>query len=113
MKYRPRYLGGTLKFYRSEFTDYIVTIQNTGPFEVTLDTYLSTQPTRHLMNHRHFIVTKLGRGPNKKTYVKKRLRPPALFQNKWYFQQDIYNTRPHRNKPTTKMETINTIRRCN
>nr|UGV42648.1 MAG: ORF1 [TTV-like mini virus] len=87
-----RYLGGTLKFYRSEFTDYIVTIQNTGPFEVTLDTYLSTQPTRHLMNHRHFIVTKLGRGPNKKTYVKKRLRPPALFQNKWYFQQDIYNT---------------------
>lgn len=87
-----RFLGVKLKFYKSEHTDYIVTIHRTGPFEVTRDSYLSTQPTRHLMNRRSFIVPKIGRGPNKKTYIRKRIPPPALFQNKWYFQQDIYNT---------------------
>lgn len=87
-----RFLGTKVKFYRSEHTDYIVTIHRTGPFEVTRDSYLSTQPTRHLMNKKCFIVPKIGRGPNRKTYIRKRIPPPALFSNKWYFQQDIYNT---------------------
>nr|UGV34119.1 MAG: ORF1 [TTV-like mini virus] len=86
-----KYRGCKLKFYRSELTDYIVTINRCPPFEVTLDSYLSTQPSRHLMNHNSFIVTKLGRGPNKKTYVKKKVPPPSLFYNKWFFAQDIYN----------------------
>lgn len=86
-----RYILAKIKFYRSTTTDYIVTINRTPPFEVSLDSYLSTQPTRHLMNHNAFIVPKLGRGPNKKTYIKKKILPPALLQNKWYFQQDMYN----------------------
>lgn len=44
------------------------------------------------MNHRAIIIPKLGRGPNKKTYVKKYVSPPSLLQNKWYFSQDLYNT---------------------
>lgn len=87
-----RFIRCKLKFYRSTETDYLVTIQRTGPFEVTRDSYLSTQPSRHLMNHRAIIVPKLGRGPNKRTYIKRYIYPPALFMNKWYFQQDIYNT---------------------
>nr|UGV34991.1 MAG: ORF1 [TTV-like mini virus] len=87
-----RYIRCKLKFYRSTETDYIVTISKTGPFEVSLDSYLATQPTRHLMNHRAIIIPKLGRGPNKKTYVKKYVSPPSLLQNKWYFSQDLYNT---------------------
>lgn len=86
-----RYIRCKLKFYRSPETDYIVTISRTGPFEVTLDSYLSTQPTRHLMNHRAIIIPKLGRGPNKRTYVKRYVNPPSLLQNKWYFSQDLYN----------------------
>lgn len=87
-----RFIRCKLKFYRSTETDYLVTIQRTGPFEVTRDSYLSTQPSRHLMNHKAIIVPKLGRGPNKRTYIKRYVYPPALFMNKWYFQQDIYNT---------------------
>lgn len=86
-----RYILCKLKFYRSKDTDYLVTIQRTPPFEVTRDSYLSTQPSRHLMHHKSIIVPKLGRGPNKKTYIKRKVLPPAMFQNKWYFQQDIYN----------------------
>ena len=87
-----RFIRCKVKFYRSTETDYLVTIQKTGPFEVTRDSYLSTQPSRHLMNHRAIIVPKLGRGPNKRTYIKRYIYPPALLMNKWYFQQDIYNT---------------------
>nr|UJI58648.1 ORF1 [Anelloviridae sp.] len=86
-----RYIKCKLKFYRNPETDYIVTISRTGPFEVTLDSYLSTQPTRHLMNHRAIIIPKLGRGPSKRTYIKKHIYPPSLLQNKWYFSQDLYN----------------------
>lgn len=86
-----RYILAKLKFYRSATTDYIVTINRTPPFEVSLDSYLSTQPTRHLMNKNAFIIPKLDRGPRKKTYIKKTILPPATLQNKWYFQQDMYN----------------------
>nr|UGV34993.1 MAG: ORF1 [TTV-like mini virus] len=87
-----RFLGSNFKFYRSADTSYIVTPITCGPFEVTKETYLDTQPSRRLMDKRSFIVPQLGRGPLKKTYIKKKFKPPSLFLNKWYFQQDIYNT---------------------
>lgn len=87
-----RFLGSNFRFYRSAHTSYIVTPITCGPFEVTKETYLDTQPSRRLMDKRSFIVPQLGRGPSKKTYIKKKFKPPSLFLNKWYFQQDIYNT---------------------
>nr|UGV38157.1 MAG: ORF1 [TTV-like mini virus] len=86
-----KYGGCTIKFYRSYTTDYIVTPQLTGPFEVTLDSYLNTQPYRHIMNKNSFIVTRMTE-KHKKPFVKKRFHPPALMLNKWYFTQDLYNT---------------------
>nr|UGV34376.1 MAG: ORF1 [TTV-like mini virus] len=87
-----RYNGCKFKFYNSNDCDYIVTPQHTGPFEVTRDTYLNTQPSRHMMNHQSFIVPKLNPNKKKRPYITKRFPPPALFQSKWYFQQDILNT---------------------
>ena len=86
-----KFLYVTVKFYKSNDTDYIVTVQHTGPFEVTRDIYLNTQPSRHMMNHRSFIVPKLNPNKKKRPYIKKRFYPPAMWQNKWYFQQDIVN----------------------
>uniref|UniRef100_A0AAU7STC4 Capsid protein n=1 Tax=Betatorquevirus homini1 TaxID=3048395 RepID=A0AAU7STC4_9VIRU len=80
-----------VKFYNSNDCDYIVTVQHTGPFEVTRDIYLNTQPSRHMMNHKSFIVPKLNPNKKKRPYIKKRFYPPAMWQNKWYFQQDILN----------------------
>nr|UGV37734.1 MAG: ORF1 [TTV-like mini virus] len=87
-----RFLGSTFRFYRSAHTNYIVTPITCPPFEVTKEIYLDTQPSRRLMDKRSFVVPQLGRGPMKKTYIKKKFKPPSLFLNKWYFQQDIYNT---------------------
>lgn len=86
-----RYVMVTVKFYKSNDCDYIVTVQHTGPFEVTRDIYLNTQPSRHMMNHKSFIVPKLNPNKKKRPYIKKRFYPPAMWTNKWYFQQDIIN----------------------
>nr|UGV35515.1 MAG: ORF1 [TTV-like mini virus] len=86
-----RYLGGYIKLYRSQQTDYIATINTCPPFEVTRDSYFGTQPSRLIMNKYKIIVPKLSRTHFKKPYIKKRIYPPSMFQNKWYFQKDLYN----------------------
>ena len=87
-----RYSGCQIKFYNSNDCDYIVTVQHTGPFEVTKEDYLNTQPSRHIMNKKSFVVPKLNPNKKKRPYIKKRFPPPALFKSQWYFQQDIVNT---------------------
>nr|UGV35352.1 MAG: ORF1 [TTV-like mini virus] len=86
-----KYSGCEFKFYRSQSTDYLVTICTCPPFEVTLDSYLNTQPSRQLMNYKTIIVPKLSKTFKKKPYIRKRIKPPSLFATKWYFQQDIIN----------------------
>nr|UGV35297.1 MAG: ORF1 [TTV-like mini virus] len=85
-----RYIRCVCKFYRTEETAYIVTPSTCPPFDVSLDSYLNTQPSRHIMNRHSFIVPKL-RPNSKKKFIKKCFYPPAMFQNKWYFQQEILN----------------------
>ncbi len=43
------------------------------------------------MNIRKIVVPHLGRKQYKKNYITKRVPPPSLWQNKWYFQQDMCN----------------------
>lgn len=85
-----RYINLKCKFYRTAETAYIVTPCTCPPFDVSLDSYLNTQPSRHIMNKNSFIVPKL-RPNSKRKYIKKHFNPPSMFQNKWYFQQEILN----------------------
>uniref|UniRef100_A0AAU7SSP2 Capsid protein n=1 Tax=Betatorquevirus 009A TaxID=3163410 RepID=A0AAU7SSP2_9VIRU len=87
-----RYNGCKLKFYRSYDTDYVVTIQKCPPFVDTELLHLEAQPSRQLMNKHKIIVPNMTRKWYKKPYITKRFSPPALMQNKWYFQQDLCNT---------------------
>jgi len=86
-----RYRYTKLTFYRSKWTDYIVIIKLCPPFSVTREDYLDTQPGRMLMNIKKIVVPHLGRKQYKKTYITKKIHPPSLWLNKWYFQQDVCN----------------------
>lgn len=86
-----KYRYTKLTFYRSKFTDYVVNIIRCPPFSVTKEDYLDTQPSRMLMNIHKILVPSMQRKQYKKTAIKKIIRPPALWTNKWYFQQDICN----------------------
>nr|UGV38801.1 MAG: ORF1 [TTV-like mini virus] len=86
-----RFLGGRLRFYKSPFTDYIVTIKTCPPFTITKDMFLNSHPQRQLMEPRKILIPQLHSGTRRK-YKTIKLNPPSLLQNKWYFQQDLCQT---------------------
>lgn len=86
-----RYTGGKFKFYKSNFTDYIVTISRCPPFSVTVDMFLNTHPQRMLLEKHKYIITRL-KSNTKKRYKKIKFQPPSLMKNNWYFQQDMCKT---------------------
>nr|UGV37392.1 MAG: ORF1 [TTV-like mini virus] len=87
-----RYRGCTLKFYRDDWIDYVVTVQTCFPMTATEDMYLSLQPYIMLQNTHKIIVPAKKTIPNRRPYIKRRFGPPKLMTNKWYFQQDICRT---------------------
>nr|UGV38043.1 MAG: ORF1 [TTV-like mini virus] len=85
-----RYQGVTLRFYRQPTTDYVASYQTNYPFELTRYHYMSTHPERQLMFNHKIIVPSFKTAPlNKKTYIKKTVKPPKQFINKWYFQKQF------------------------
>nr|UGV34621.1 MAG: ORF1 [TTV-like mini virus] len=87
-----RYTGCKLTFYRSLWTDYIVSYSNTLPMTANLDMYQSMHPGVHLMLQNKLIVTRKKYNNHKKPYKKLRIKPPIPLTNKWYFQHDIATT---------------------
>nr|UGV37968.1 MAG: ORF1 [TTV-like mini virus] len=85
-----RYVGLKVKFYRQPETDYVVNYQTTYPFEATKYHFMSSHPERLLMFNKKIIVPSYKTAPHlKKHYIKKRIKPPKEFQNKWYFQSEL------------------------
>nr|UGV35886.1 MAG: ORF1 [TTV-like mini virus] len=87
-----RYKGCSIKFYKCEFTDYVVKIQTQLPSNSNKLTYPSCQPSMMLMSDTKIIIPSKRNQPNKKPYRKIFIPPPPQLQNKWYFQVDLYNT---------------------
>nr|UGV38165.1 MAG: ORF1 [TTV-like mini virus] len=84
-----KYLGCRVKLFRSLSTDYIYVYTTCGDMEATLETYQSAQPSVLELNKNKVIVTCDNNNRHKKPYKKLFIRPPAMFENKWYFQRDI------------------------
>nr|USL90474.1 MAG: ORF1 [Torque teno virus]USL90490.1 MAG: ORF1 [Torque teno virus] len=84
-----RYIGTTLKLYRHETVDYIITYNRTGPFEINELSYMFTHPLLMLLNKHHIVVPSLRTKPKGKRYKKVHIKPPKLMINKWYFAKDI------------------------
>lgn len=86
-----RYTGCKFKFFKSPYTDYIVTVTTCPPFSVTLDMFLNTQPQRMLFEKRRYIIPQL-KSATRKRYKTVHIKPPSLMQSKWFFQRDICKT---------------------
>nr|UGV38262.1 MAG: ORF1 [TTV-like mini virus] len=85
-----RYTGCKLKLYRTNNVDYITHYTICYPMLVTKYQHTNAQPSLMLKYSKHIIVPSLKRKPHGKLYIKKKIRPPEMFQSKWYFQVDIY-----------------------
>nr|UGV39147.1 MAG: ORF1 [TTV-like mini virus] len=84
-----KYLGCKVKLFRSTNVDYIYLYTTCGDMTANLETYQSAQPSILELNKNKRIMTCDNGTRNKKPYKKLFIHPPALFENKWYFQKDI------------------------
>nr|UGV42208.1 MAG: ORF1 [TTV-like mini virus] len=85
-----RYISATLRFYRTERTDYVVSYSTKYPFQLTKYEMASSHPQRLLTYNQKVIVPSFETAPHiKKRYYKKKIYPPSEFYNKWFFQSDF------------------------
>lgn len=87
-----RYNGCTMKLYRAELVDYVVTIQNCYPMCCSDLMYMSSQPAVMMMTHKSIFVPCRHNSNNRKKYKKIFIHPPSQMQTKWYFQSQLSNT---------------------
>lgn len=85
-----RYLKCKLTFYRHPKADYIVYYTRNLPMTDDEYQHADACPNRMLMKHKKLVITSLQR-KHRKPYVRKTIRPPKLFMNKWFFQRDFAN----------------------
>lgn len=87
-----KYRGCTMKFYQTNFIDYIVVYDTCWPM---VDTYLSHPDScpsmMHLKKNKICIPSRQTQ-TRKKPYKKIFIQPPTQMFNKWYFQQEICKT---------------------
>nr|UGV37812.1 MAG: ORF1 [TTV-like mini virus] len=84
-----RYTGCKITFYRTQNVDYIVNYCICLPMLDTLLQHTNAQPNNMLLYPHKIIIPSLQTKPWGKLYIKKKIRPPEQFQNKWYFQSDL------------------------
>lgn len=87
-----RYLGCKFIFYRHPDIDFIVQYQLEYPLTIQPDTYYSVHPHSLLLQKHIIIIPSLKHKPFGKPYVKKKIKPPKLMVNKWFFQHGFSET---------------------
>lgn len=84
-----RYQGCTIKLYYANSCDYITTIVNCGELKANLEMFHSTQPSVLYLNRKKKVLLCKNYNRKRKPYKKWFVHPPALLENKWYFQKDL------------------------
>nr|UGV38012.1 MAG: ORF1 [TTV-like mini virus] len=84
-----RYLGVTLTFYQSEYTDYIVQVDNCLPMLDTKYKHADSAPNRMMLKRNVIRIPSLQTRKKRKPFKKVFIPPPSQFTNKWYFQNEI------------------------
>nr|UGV36490.1 MAG: ORF1 [TTV-like mini virus] len=85
-----RYLGCKITCYREQFVDWVFHYFNDPPNNVTKYYYASFHPEKMLqLNHKLIIPSYTTQPNNKKPYKSIFIPPPKIFENKWFFQQQL------------------------
>lgn len=86
-----RYTGASLKLFRAESSDYIMTYHLCPQMEPTIETYNATHPIIQLLNRNHRILKCKKHNYRGKPYTRIKVKPPSEYTNQWFFQQDFAN----------------------
>nr|UYM03172.1 MAG: ORF1 [Anelloviridae sp.] len=84
-----RYKGCTFHFYRDLKTDYIVTWSRNPPFKLNKYSSPMLHPGMMIQRKKKLIVPSFQTRPKGKKRYRVRIRPPNMFEDKWYTQEDL------------------------
>lgn len=84
-----RYTGCKWTFYRHPDTDFIVYFTNNPPMKTNQYTAPMTTPGMLMRSKFKVLIPSFKTRPRGRKSISVRIRPPKLFQDKWYTQQDL------------------------
>uniref|UniRef100_A0AAU7SSV4 Capsid protein n=1 Tax=Alphatorquevirus homin21 TaxID=3048423 RepID=A0AAU7SSV4_9VIRU len=85
-----RYKGATFYFYRDKKTDFIVTFNTVPPFKINKYSSCMYHPGMLMMQaKKRILIPSFDTKPRGRKRIKVRLKPPTLFEDKWYTQNDL------------------------
>nr|UGV43900.1 MAG: ORF1 [Torque teno virus] len=84
-----RYRGCRWTFYRHPDTDFIVYFTNNPPMKTNQFSAPLTTPGMLMRSKYKILIPSFRTRPRGRKSVSVRVRPPKLFQDKWYTQQDL------------------------
>jgi len=84
-----RYKGCRFSFYRHKKTDFIVTWSRRPPFKLNKYSSAMLHPGMMMQQKYKLLIPSWDTKPKGRPKVSVRIRPPTLFEDKWYTQQDL------------------------
>lgn len=84
-----RYLGVTFYFYRDQKTDYIVQWSRNPPFKLNKYSSPMYHPGMMMQAKKKLVVPSFQTRPRGRKRYRVRIRPPNMFADKWYTQEDL------------------------
>nr|QCI61449.1 ORF1 [Torque teno virus] len=84
-----RYRGCKLRFYESPVCEFIVHYNLIPPLNKNQFTSPNTHPGLLMLSKHKIIIPIFQSRPEGKRFLKIRLNPPKLFEDKWFTQQDL------------------------
>ena len=84
-----RYRGVTFWFYRHPKTDYIVQWSRNPPFKLNKYSSSMYHPGMMMQAKKKLVVPSFQTRPKGKKRYRVRIRPPNMFADKWYTQEDL------------------------
>jgi hypothetical protein len=84
-----RYRGVTFWFYRDQKTDYIVQWSRNPPFKLNKYSSAMYHPGIMMQAKRKLVIPSFQTRPRGKKRYRVRIRPPNMFNDKWYTQEDL------------------------
>nr|UYM03199.1 MAG: ORF1 [Anelloviridae sp.] len=84
-----RYRGVTFWFYRDQKTDYIVQWSRNPPFKLNKYSSSMYHPGMMMQAKKKLVVPSFQTRPKGKKRYRVRIRPPNMFADKWYTQEDL------------------------
>nr|UYM03292.1 MAG: ORF1 [Anelloviridae sp.] len=84
-----RFKGVNFYFYRDKDTDFIVTYSSVPPFKIDKYSSAMLHPGMLMQRKKKILIPSFTTRPRGRKKVKVHIKPPVLFEDKWYTQQDL------------------------